>query len=252
MNFDLHTHTTYSDGRVSIEDLIMHGEALELDAMAITDHLFPEKGAFLDEMVAKVQEGRKRVHYLLLAGVEGTILDVDGSVSVDEASRAKIDICLVDVSDFTKGIYKNPPATPAKQVENFVTAMLNMCQNPVVDVVAHPFNMGRTKPPLMLESISLRDYRRVARAFADHKKYFEVMNNMWWWFPNVPPRHFKERYLDVIRIFRDEGVRFSIGSDSHSVGWTGNIAWSQRMLREAGVGEGQMIRPNEFLKRNAK
>jgi histidinol phosphatase-like PHP family hydrolase len=180
--------------------------------------------------------------------VEGTILDVDGSVSVDEASRAKIDICLVDVCDLTKGIYANPPATPTKQVENFVTAMLNMCQNPVVDVVAHPFNIGRTRPPLMLESISLRDYRRVARAFADNKKYFEVMNNMWWWFPNVLPRHFKERYLDVIRIFLDEGVRFSIGSDSHDECGVGNIAWSQRMLREAEVPPGQIIRPQDFLK----
>ena len=252
MNFDLHTHTRYSDGLVPIEDMMMYGEVLELDALAITDHLLPGKDAFLDEMVAKVHEGRKRVHYTLLVGVEGTILDLDGSVSVDEAARAKIDICLVDVGHLTKGIYKDPPVTPAKQVENFVTAMLAVCQNPVVDVIAHPFNLGRIKPPLMLDSVSLRDYRRVARAFADHKKYFEVMNNMWWWFPNVLPRHFKERYLDVIKIFRDEGVRFSIGSDSHSVGGTGNIAWSQRMLREAGVGEGQLIRPQEFLKVNAK
>ncbi len=248
LNFDLHTHTTYSDGKVPIEDLILYGDALELDALAVTDHVFPDKAGFLDEYVAKVAEGRKRVRSLLLCGVEGTILDLSGRTSVDAAVRAKVDLCLVDVGHMTEGVYRNPPDSAAKQIANVVTAMRNVCENPAVDIVAHPFNLGRINPPLMLDSISLADYRKVARAFADHGKYFEVMNNMWWWFPAVAPRHFRERYLDVIRIFRDEGVRFSIGSDSHSVGGTGNIAWSQGMLREAGVSPEQLIKPRDFLK----
>lgn len=38
MRFDVHTHTTYSDGLNSVEELVSHGKKQGLDGIAITDH----------------------------------------------------------------------------------------------------------------------------------------------------------------------------------------------------------------------
>jgi len=244
MNFDLHTHTTYSDGKADVEMMVFCAEALELSAFAITDHLNEGKPTdWIDEMVERVKRARAGRGFPVLCGVEAEIIDESGGTTLTEEVRSKLDIALAHWSG--KGL----PWTSDKNeiIEHFVECMVNICSNPLVDVIAHPFNIGRAPAEIALDDISTEDYRRIARAFRDGGKYFEVMNNMWWWFPDTKPSLFREQYLRIVRIFASEGVKFSIGSDAHSVGGAGNIAWSQRLLRDAGVGEEQLIDPASFL-----
>lgn len=38
MRYDIHTHTTYSDGRLDVHEQVRAAEAMALDYLAITDH----------------------------------------------------------------------------------------------------------------------------------------------------------------------------------------------------------------------
>ena len=79
MNFDLHTHTTYSDGKADVEMMVFCAEALELSAFAITDHLNEGKPTdWIDEMVESVKRARAGRGFPVLCGIEAEIIDESG------------------------------------------------------------------------------------------------------------------------------------------------------------------------------
>ncbi|MFA0777766.1 MAG: hypothetical protein PVTTEEND_001480, partial [Candidatus Fervidibacter sp.] len=43
MRYDFHTHTTFSDGRDSVWEMARTADAVGLDAIALTDHLEPDR-----------------------------------------------------------------------------------------------------------------------------------------------------------------------------------------------------------------
>jgi len=71
---------------------------------------------------------------------------------------------------------------------------------------------------------------------------FEIMNNIWWWFPEIHPKEFTAQYLKLVKIFADVGVKFSVGSDAHSTGGVGNLIWCRYIIKEARI-ENRLINP---------
>ena len=65
---DMHTHTTFSDGGLQINDLIVHAQNLNLDYLAITDH---------DTFLAYdyIDENREKYKIHLIQGVELSCMD---------------------------------------------------------------------------------------------------------------------------------------------------------------------------------
>ena len=62
MNYDLHTHTKYSDGRSPVIDNVRVAEATGLSVVAITDHLWDSKEAdWVDRMVSEVRNIESKV-----------------------------------------------------------------------------------------------------------------------------------------------------------------------------------------------
>ncbi|BDX07322.1 PHP domain-containing protein [Planctobacterium marinum] len=65
MKIDLHSHTHYSDGHLSPQELILRAHNMQLDALAITDH---DTVAAIDEALA-FQNTQKR-HLSIIPGIE--------------------------------------------------------------------------------------------------------------------------------------------------------------------------------------
>lgn len=65
MGYDLHTHSTYSDGSLKPEELIRKAIKSGLDGIALTDH---DTVAGIEEAVAEAEKH----HYLFLPGIEFT------------------------------------------------------------------------------------------------------------------------------------------------------------------------------------
>jgi len=87
----------------------------------------------------------------------------------------------------------------------------------------------------------------IAVAMRENGKIFEVMNCMFWWFPKMPVRRFTEQYAEIVHLFAEAGVLFSVGSDDHRTG-VGNLAWSNRLLQMADVPVEQIVVPKSFLR----
>jgi putative hydrolase len=234
---DLHTHTTYSDGRTSAADSIRMGRALGLYALAITDHVFdPNAAGWINAMLKDVRSadsGALRV----LAGVEGAILDARGRVSVTPDLTAPLDLVLADLGHFTEGIGRDAPDAKHAFMKNVISAYIGASEHSGIDIVAHPFNTGTFRPDLMPADYADSDLRDVAQAFAGAEKRFEIMNQMVWWYPDCDVESFTQAYAELVARFAAEGVRFVLGSDAHSCCGVGNLDWARRVVHLAGVEE---------------
>jgi DNA polymerase (family 10) len=193
---DLHVHSDYTDGTVSIRSMASAAKARGLAYIAITDHSRRVAMAHgLDPVRLKKQWheierlNAEGLGIQLLKGIEVDILP-DGTLDLPDTVLAKLDIVVAAVHS---SFHLSREAQTAR-IEKVLA-------NRLVTILAHPTGrMLGTREPYDV------DMSRIIRAAATHGVALEV---------NAQPER-----LDLIdvhcRMAKDAGVRFSIASDSHA------------------------------------
>lgn len=130
---DLHTHSTYTDGRASIEQMARRARDCGLEYFAVTDHsmrltmvhgLDPER---LRAQWREIEQIGARVDGItILRGIEVDILE-DGSLDLSDEVLAELDWVVASVH------YKLEQ-DPQEMTRRLVRAI----RNPNVDVIGHP------------------------------------------------------------------------------------------------------------------
>lgn len=130
---DLHSHSTYTDGRASIEQMAVRARAAGLDYLAVTDHsrriamahgLDPAR---LREQWHEIEAVGKRLEGItLLRGIEVDILD-DGSLDLPDDVLSELDWVVASVH------YKLSQSS-----KQMTQRMIAAIRNPHVDVIGHP------------------------------------------------------------------------------------------------------------------
>ncbi len=234
---DLHTHTRYSDGRNTISENIRAAEANDLEVLAITDHVWTHESIqWLDK--ARLEVSRESVGIKVLLGVEVTNPQSDLHTIIMKL-KSKVDIILCE-HPLPKGI----TGDRKEYLEEVRRGIEYIVSIPGIDILAHPLNLDR--------SGLIRDFRRLGKDFLDEVGYtlagssvkVEVMSQMYWWFPYMSVAKFTEAYATFVRICKHHGVLFTIGSDAHSACGVGNIRWSLKVLKKAGVSLDQIWTPD--------
>ncbi len=238
--YDAHTHTTFSDGKDLVIDNARAAEAGGLETVVIADHIWGE-AEWLERMLADVEAADAACQVKVLAGAEGAILSPEGEISIPESVAERLDLVLVDFGGRTRGIAVDPPANARRLVDNVVAAIVNACHNPLVDAIAHPLNLGRFPAVLSPVDFGARPLIKMATAFAETHTAFEIMNQLWWWFPDHSVERITNEYADVLRVFRDYGVEFVLGSDAHSCGAVGSFQWCYRVMELAAIGPEHLV-----------
>jgi DNA polymerase (family X) len=128
-------HSTWSDGRDSIEAMVLAAQQLGYDYVAITDH--SERAMSSRSLsAADVSRQGQEVHDLrqdigpieLLWGVEVDIMK-DGSLDFDDDTLSRFDIVLASLHD-------HGGQEPQLLMDRYLKAMAN----PFVNVITHPAN----------------------------------------------------------------------------------------------------------------
>jgi len=227
-------HSTYSDGQDSIELMIRTAAMNKMEEIAITDHLYDERfmnGKSVDEYFREIDDAAD--HYgqvKVLKGVEGTILDSDGGISIPTKAIEKFELVLVDFAWKAKGIAVDAPLCKTDLMKNISKAFKNLCANRHVDIIAHPFNFGRLIKNFSFDWLKESFLEEIAGYFIEGNKSFEIMNDQWWWFPELHPDVVTNEYARILNVFNSCGVKFTIGSDSHSHQGIGNRVYSDVLL----------------------
>jgi DNA polymerase (family X) len=130
---DLHSHSTWTDGRASIEEMAQAAKKAGLEYLAVTDHskrLAMAHGldpARLREQWHEIESVARKLHGItLLRGIEVDILE-DGSLDLPDDVLAELDWVVASVHSYFE-------QEPKKMTRRIINAM----RNPNVDVIGHP------------------------------------------------------------------------------------------------------------------
>jgi DNA polymerase (family X) len=130
---DLHSHSTYTDGRATIEQMATRARAVGLDYLAVTDHsrrIAMSHGldpARLREQWHEIEAVGKRLDGItLLRGIEVDILE-DGALDLPDDVLSELDWVVASVH------YKLNQSS-AEMTQRMIAAI----RNPNVDVIGHP------------------------------------------------------------------------------------------------------------------
>jgi DNA polymerase (family 10) len=186
---DLHTHTTWSDGKDSLEDMVAAAQARGYAYYAICDHSQRLRGELLHQQAEQIDALNDLLApFKILKGIEVNIKP-DGTLDVTEEELATRDWVVASVhSRFDH----NP-------TERVMAAM----ESPYVDVIGHPTNRRIAKrQPAQI------DIERVIEKALETGTFLEINSQ--------PDR------LDLTdvhaRAAREAGLKLVIDSDGHQIG----------------------------------
>lgn len=239
--YDGHVHTTFSDGRDTLADCVRAAEAAGLRCIAITDHFYHQPGADPAAWARAIMQADAASPVAVVPGAEVVILNPDGELSISREEARHFRWILGDFGSLTAGIGREVPATVRRFLENVERAMVKAAANPILDAIAHPFNLGRWEAKLNPEDIPEDMLRRIAEAMAANECAYELSAQAWWWHPDISVEDYLRQITPILRIFSEAGVYFTVGSDAHSACGVGNVSFALRMMREAGVTRDQLI-----------
>ena len=213
---DLHTHTTWSDGRASIYEMGVAARELGYDYLAICDHTV-SVGAVpgLDadavrrqgEEVARANE--RLAPFRLLRGTECDIRR-DGTLDLPDDLLAELDWVQVSVHGGQRG-----------SRDELTKRVLSALDSPYVSALSHP--TGRLinhRPPNAV------DLEAVLARLAEQRRAVEVNG--------LPAR------LDLrdehVRLAREAGVPVVVNTDAHSIRGLGNMQLAVATARRGRAG----------------
>ena len=209
---DCHSHSTWSDGGASIEDMARAALGLGHEYLVLTDHsprltiahgLNPER---LVEQLAVVDELNARLApFRILTGMEVDILE-DGALDLDDDLLARLDVVVASVHSKLRMERK-------AMTERMVLAVAS----PHVDILGHCTGRMIGKRP---ESTFDADY-----VFAACKQFGTAVEI------NCRPERL-DPPDELLRVAIDFGCWFSIDSDAHA---TGQLEWQPHGCDKAAV-----------------
>lgn len=228
---DYHLHSTYSDGRSSIEEMVMAASLTGLEEICLADHGphniavgIRSEQTLLQER-EKIEELRSQYSELrIYTGVEANIISLAGKLDVSREIVAELDMLIAglhpyvwpDRIDDASWILRNQvlkflPSQKERVKNENTKALVETIFHYDVDIISHP--------GLKMEV----DFSEVARACIQRDTLWEI--NAGHRYPGYP------EVTELARL----GVDFVVNSDAHFTESVGALEYGSWVLEKAGV-----------------
>jgi DNA polymerase (family 10) len=205
---DLHSHTTYSDGRDSLEQMALAARERGYAYLAITDH---PRGTLAEQNLEIDALNERLKPFRLLKGVEVNIR-IDGSLSLPDEVLAERDWVIASLH---AAFDRNP-------TERVLAAM----DNPHVDMIGH----------LTARKINIRNpadvsIERVVEKALETGTFLEI---------NSQPNRLDLRDSHA-RMAGEAGVKIAVNTDAHQLGALQHIEMGVAQARRAWLTKAQVL-----------
>jgi DNA polymerase (family 10) len=216
----VHCHTTYSDGKHTLEQMVRAAEAMGMKYITITDHsptAFYAGGLKTEDLYRQwdeIDEIQSTVKIKILRGTESDIL-ANGGLDYPDRILEQLD-CIV------ASVHARYKMDSRKMTERIVTAM----QQPVFKVWGHA--LGRLlerRPPFEC------DVERILDVIAESKAAIEINGDPYRL--DLEPRWVREA--------RKRKIKFVISVDAHSMGALNNVKYGVAMARRGWVTKREVL-----------
>lgn len=216
----VHCHTTYSDGKHSVEEMARAAEELGMKYITITDHsptAFYAGGLTVDRLLRQwdeIAEVQERVKVKILRGTESDIV-ADGHLDYPDKILEQFDVIVASIHSRYK-------MDSAKMTKRIVTAM----REPVFKIWGHALGrLIQRRPPFEC------DVEKILDVIAESRAAIEVNGDPWRL--DMEPRWLREA--------RKRKIRFTISVDAHSTGALNNLKYGVAMARRGWVSKPEVL-----------
>ncbi|MGI6747530.1 MAG: PHP domain-containing protein [Anaerovoracaceae bacterium] len=232
LSYDIHTHTTFSHGKGSIEDNVIAGKAKGLKAIGISDHgpghlTYGVKRRNISVMRKEVD--RLKLLYTdidILLGVEANIINLSGKLDVTEEEIGQFDYLIAGYHYGVLG--EKPMQSIGLHLQNYIlSGLLKMSTKRQkalntelvvraiyennIKILSHPGDKG------------VFDIREIALACADRGTLMEISTWHDW------------LTVEGIKEAARTDVSFVIGSDAHTPDRIGDCQGAVSRIKAAGL-----------------
>lgn len=144
VNVDLQVHTTQTDGRASIDEILDASRERQLSAVAFTEHVRRDTAWFPDFARSVRVAAEAYPDLRVLVGCEAKALDTDGGLDASDPILAECDIVLGSVHRFPDGKgglldFADLNATECAEME--CALALGLVRKAPIHVLSHPGGM---------------------------------------------------------------------------------------------------------------
>jgi DNA polymerase (family X) len=210
----VHCHTTYSDGRNTVEEMALAAEAMGMKYITITDHsptAFYAGGVKVDRLkrqwdeIDRVQE---KVNVKLLRGTESDILR-NGALDYPDSILEKFDVIIASIHNRYK-----------MNEDQMTRCLKTAMKNPFFKIWGHPLGrLIQRRPPFACRVEEVLD------AIAQSRAAIEINGDPYRL--DMEPRWLKEA--------RKRGVKFVISTDAHSTSDMKHLPFGIGIARRAAI-----------------
>lgn len=216
----VHCHTTYSDGKHSVEQMALAAESMGMKYITITDHsptAFYAGGVTLDRLKQQweeIDEVQEKVKVKLLRGTESDIV-ADGHLDYPDKILEQFDVIVASIHSRYK-------MDSAKMTKRIVTAM----RQPVFKIWGHALGrLIQRRPPFDCNIEEILDVIAESRAAVEvNGDPFRL---------DMEPRWIREA--------RKRKIKFVISVDAHSTGALNNLKYGVGMARRGWVRRAEVL-----------
>lgn len=223
---DLHVHTSFTDGKATVEACVRAARKFGLKAIGFAEHVSLNQ-LWLDTWYPNFQRDITgcRITYPdieIYRGVEAKIIDYDGQLNVPATAIEDADFVIGVVHTYPKdravslSSIKELPQETVRQIE--VRASLAILENPCVTVIGH---VGAIYGKYFGQ-LPIKDFDCIIQKAARKGVAFEI-NSMY------------HRYFvrELLNLCADQGARVTLGSDAHTITEIGEVVnFLRRELRK--------------------
>jgi DNA polymerase (family X) len=205
---DLHSHTTWSDGRDSLERMVLAARARRYKYLAVTDH---PRGTLAEQDLEIDALNERLKPFRILKGIEVNIR-IDGSLSLPDEVLAERDWVIASLH---AAFDRNP-------TERVLTAM----QNPHVDMIGH-----LTARKINIRGPASVDVERVIAKAVETGTFLEI---------NSQPNRLDLRDTHA-RLAGEAGVTIAVNTDAHQLSALEHMEMGVAQARRAWLTKEQVL-----------
>jgi len=216
----VHCHTTYSDGKHSVEQMVAAAESMGMKYITITDHsptAFYAGGVKIDRLQRQweeIDEAQLKTKVKILKGTESDIL-ADGSLDYPDWVLEQFDVIVAS-------IHARYKMDSEKMTKRIVTAM----RQPVFKIWGHALGrLIQKRPPFECRVEEILD------VIAENRAAVEINGDPYRL--DMEPRWLREA--------RKRKIKFVISVDAHSMGALNNVKFGVGMARRAWIRRGEVL-----------
>ena len=216
----VHCHTTYSDGKHSVEQMVAAAEAMGMKYITITDHsptAFYAGGVKIDRLQRQweeIDEVQEKTKVKILKGTESDIV-ADGSLDYPDWILEQFDVIVASIHSRYK-------MDEDKMTRRIVTAM----RQPVFKIWGHALGrLIQKRPPFDCRVEEILD------VIAESRAAVEINGDPYRL--DMEPRWLREA--------RKRKIKFVVSVDAHSIGALNNLKFGVGIARRAAIRRGEVL-----------